>query len=374
MLNVLYISHFPDLKMGGQQSMLALIKNLDRSRITPFAILPSEGELKDVLTALDCKCFIVPLLPLKPKHIFQQIKNIISIRNIIKQNNIHIVHPDHERDSLIGGLAKKLTKAKMIWHVRLTRKVKTDNLSVKFSDGIIGISNDVKYRFENFKEIDRKYHTIYNGVECDTFVPLHDKNQIRSELNLPGNCFLINFTGQFKIGKGIYDIIEAAKILKSSSTNIDFKFLLIGTPSSDDFYREMIDKINEYDLKNNFIILSQQSNIHRYMQASDLLLLPSHEGTEGMGRVLFEAMACATPVIATNVKGVREAVTSQTGILVGEKNPKELASAIIQFMNDSDLLKSFGEAGRRRALEVFDIKIHAQNVMKYYFFIFGFGH
>lgn len=366
MLNVLYISHFPDMKMGGQQSMMALIKHLDRARVKPFAIVPSEGELSKELRKIGCETFVVPLTSLKPKNIFIHINNIKLIRKIISEKEIDIIHPDHERDSIIAGIAKLFTASKMIWHVRLTRAVSTDNLSVRLSDGIIGISNDIRLRFKNQEQIKKKFTTIYNGVDCDLFVPLDNQNSIRIELKLPLNKYLINFTGQFKEGKGIFDIIEAAKILKDNLEEKKVIFILIGTPESPEFYEEMKRRISNYSLNDYFIILSQQSNIYRFMQASDLLLLPSHEETEGMGRVLFEAMACGTPVIATNVKGVREAVSVETGILVNEKSPNELAEAIKKYLYYKEVQISKAIAGRKRALELFDIKIHAKNVMNFY--------
>lgn len=364
MINVLYISHYPDLKMGGQQSMLALIKNLDRTQVNPYAIVPASGELYDRLSEIGCKVFVVPLTALKPKHLFKQILNVIAIRRIIKQNSIDIIHPDHERDSIIGGVAKLRAKAKMVWHVRLTRKVSTDKISVKLSDGIIGISKDVRLRFPSQELIEYKYRTIYNGVDCDVFIPIESKFQLKNELNLDENLFLILFVGQFKIGKGVLDLINSAVFIKNDMSN--FRIILIGTPESTEFSQNMQNLINENDLDNYVKIIPQQNNIHRYMQASDILILPSHEGAEGMGRVLFESMACGTPVIGTDVMGVREAITPDTGILVEEKNPKAIYEAINKFIYDQNFKKDAEIASRNRALEVFDIKIHSQNVQKFY--------
>ncbi|GAB1370362.1 hypothetical protein MASR1M45_04220 [Candidatus Kapaibacterium sp.] len=98
MINILFMSHFPTLEMGGQKSMLNLIINLDRSIYKPFAIVPEIGELSKELESYNCKTFVVPLKSLKPKHLFTQIHNIYQIKKIIKDNNISIVHPDHERD------------------------------------------------------------------------------------------------------------------------------------------------------------------------------------------------------------------------------------------------------------------------------------
>lgn len=95
-------------------------------------------------------------------------------------------------------------------------------------------------------------------------------------------------------------------------------------------------------------------------------MLTSHEGVEGMGRVLFEAMACGTAVIGSDTSGVNEAITLETGILVPEKSPKDLAKAIDKILSDDELRKGFEIEGRKRALEHFDIRVHAKKIMDLY--------
>ncbi len=355
------MSHFGDLSMGGQKSMFALIRNLDKSRFEPLAIVPYEGELSASLESVGCKVFTMPLLPLKPKHYFQQISNIASLARIIRTQCISIVHPDHERDAFIAGIACKFTNAKMLWHVRLTRKVGTDKLTFSLADKVIGIAEDVRNRFEGMASLDRKYNTIYNGVDCDEFKPI-DKATIKTKLGLEPNKFIITFAGQFKRGKGLMDLIAAAKLID----NDNHQFLLIGKHESENFLAEMKEAISAANLENSVKIMEFQSDIQNWFAASDIVVLPSHEGTEGMGRVLFEAMACGTAVIGTNISGVRQAISPETGLLVAEKSSQSLADAILKLMSDDDLRHSMELNGRQRALEFFDIKNHAMNVEKIY--------
>jgi glycosyltransferase involved in cell wall biosynthesis len=355
------MSHYGDLSMGGQKSMFALIRNLDKSRFEPLAIVPYEGELSKNLASAGCKVFTMPLLPLKPKFYFQQIHNIASLVRIIRNNRISIVHPDHERDAFIAGLACKFTNAKMVWHVRLTRKVGTDKLTFSLADKVIGIAEDVRNRFESMASLDRKYITIYNGVDCDEFKPV-DKATIKGKLGLDPDKFIITYAGQFKRGKGLIELIGAANLIKDGN----HQFLLIGKPESDEFLAEMEQAIIEANLEQRVNIIPFQSDIQYWFAASDIVVLPSHEGTEGMGRVLFEAMACGTAVIGTNISGVRQAISADTGILVKEKSPIDLADAIFKLMTDNNLRLSMEQNGRKRALEYFDIKNHAINVERIY--------
>lgn len=365
MQKVLFISHFPDLKMGGQQSMLALIKNLDRSRYVPQAILPATGtDLYNELHAINCKIDILPPTPpLKIKNLCQLLRYYFKVRHIIKRDNISIIHPDHERDTILCAFAAKHTKCKTVWHVRLTVQTPNDKSCAKLADGIIGISDGCRRRFKD--DISSKYRTIFNGVDCDKFCESTDINRLRKTLSLPPDKFIVLFVGQYKPGKGIFDLAQAAKLL-SDKGNTGFHVVYCGSPLDAATYNQFQNFISGNKLNEIISVLPQQSEIQRFMQTCDILILPSHEGVEGMGRVLFEAMACGKPVIGTNISGVNEAITPETGILVPEKSPEEIANAIIKFMSDKNYYISCSQHARQRALNVFDIKCHAENVMNFY--------
>lgn len=82
----------------------------------------------------------------------------------------------------------------------------------------------------------------------------------------------------------------------------------------------------------------------------DVLVLPSH--TEGLPRVVLEAQATGTPVIATRVGGIPEIIDDgETGILVNPRSPNQLATAIDEVANQPDLRKSLGENGRCAVVE-----------------------
>ena len=102
----------------------------------------------------------------------------------------------------------------------------------------------------------------------------------------------------------------------------------------------------------------------------DVFTLPSHR--EGLGFSILEASAMEIPVIATNIRGCREAVDNgKTGILVPVKNPQKLAEAIIYLLKNPKRAKEMGKAGREKVKRefnevlVFDrIKIEYQKLIE----------
>ena len=74
-----------------------------------------------------------------------------------------------------------------------------------------------------------------------------------------------------------------------------------------------------------------------------------------MPRSIIEAMMMAKPVVATNIRGCREEVVDgRTGYLVPVEAPAELTAKISKILSDSELKETMGQAGRKRALELYD--------------------
>jgi glycosyltransferase involved in cell wall biosynthesis len=350
--------------MGGQKSMVALIENLDRTRFTPLAICPRPGELSDKLAEIDCKSYFVPLCPIKPRNTLRFLNNIKEIHRILRKDDIDIIHPDHERDAMVCGLSKKRCAARMVWHLRLTRKNNLDKMNSGFADAIIGISEGTRQRVP--QQHQHKFRKIFNGVDCELFRPA-DRKELRRRLDLPADRFVISFVGQLNPGKGIFDLLAAAKIINGRIDDDRLPLMLfIGTPASGYVMDNFRNRIRSMGIENLVRHVPQQDNIHEWMQASEVITLPSHEGVEGMGRVLFEGMATEAAAVATDISGVREAVSTETGILVPESSPDRLARAFISLIDNPGQLVSMQKAARRRAIERFDIKKHAREVERVY--------
>ena len=366
-INIAFVSHFSHMRMGGQRSMAHLIENLNRDKFTPFCICPEPGELSEKLENIGCKCFFVPLYSIKPRYYKYLRPTVKQIKKIILDNNIHILHPDRDADVVYCALAKRKTGAKLIWHVRVNDGNSKDPLNSRWSDGIIGVSDAAGRRFSNSPKIRNKYRTIYNGVNTKLFAPVEDKKALRKQLGLPEDKFILIFVGQVTRGKGIFDLTDALNLLKIEIGHQKMPYVLyIGTYSDDETAELLKNSIAHYKL-NDFISLpGQQNNIHEWMQAADALIIPSHEGVEGMPRVLYEAMSCGAAGIGSNTSGVNEAVTENSGLLVDEHSPRDIADKIKMLIENNELLEKLKTNGRKRALEFFDIRKHAEKVEEFY--------
>lgn len=101
-----------------------------------------------------------------------------------------------------------------------------------------------------------------------------------------------------------------------------------------------------------FLGTQGRHEVARLMQACRLMVLPSR--MEPFGIVLIEAMACKTPVIASDIGGVPEIIEHErSGVLVTPENPAELTAAIQRLLADEDLARTIAENGYARVMERF---------------------
>jgi glycosyltransferase involved in cell wall biosynthesis len=103
----------------------------------------------------------------------------------------------------------------------------------------------------------------------------------------------------------------------------------------------------------------------RVYPAFDLFVLPSHR--EGFPRAAMEAAACGLAVIATDIRGCRQAVSDgQSGLLVPLRDTARLAAAVEQLVIDLPLRKQMGKAGRAKAEAEFDERAVVSKTMDTY--------
>ncbi|MDY3200001.1 MAG: glycosyltransferase family 4 protein [Arcobacter sp.] len=182
-----------------------------------------------------------------------------------------------------------------------------------------------------------------SGVDLSQYEYIEENNE---NIKVSQACRLLK-------DKGVFEYVEAAKILKQKSSNIEFELygdIDIHNPAS--LTNDDIQKIK----KEGFVkIHGFSSDIAKVFSTTNIVVLPSYR--EGLPKVLIEAAACGRAVITTDVPGCRDAIEPNlTGLLCKVKDSKSLASMIEKLILDNKLRNSMGKAGRELAQKEFDIK------------------
>jgi glycosyltransferase involved in cell wall biosynthesis len=151
--------------------------------------------------------------------------------------------------------------------------------------------------------------------------------------------------------KGLIELFEAFRALAPSRPWL--KLLLVGEA---DLAKPDAVRVEEHlppELLARVIQAGWQKQVEDFYPLMDLFTLPSHR--EGFPRTLMEACAMGLPVVATDIRGCREAVThDDNGLLVPARAPQDLARALAAILDDPALAARLAASARQRAAREFD--------------------
>ncbi len=369
MINILYISNTGQIKGGGQISLWNLVTRLDKEKFRPFFICPSGGSFADMLIKAGIVVDIVSFPRLKRLNLLAIIKVILKIKRFIRERKIDLVHSNGPRMSLLSGLAAKLARKIIVWHERtLVEKGMwdSDRFFSFLPDKIICNSDAIRQRFSKKGKINEKVITIINGVDITLFNPCVDGSSVRKELNIKDNEIVIGMASRIEPTKGQVYLIKAAAELVKHHHNL--KFLISGGvfgQRSINYKRILDELIAKDNLQDRFIFTDIRSDMPQLLAAMDIVVLASD--AEACGRVIFEAMSLAKPIVGTNSGGTPEIIQDkETGLLFLPKDPKSLFEAIRVLLNDRELAKDMGKKARERVEECFTIEEHVRKTEKVY--------
>ena len=175
---------------------------------------------------------------------------------------------------------------------------------------------------------------------------------------------VIAFAARLLRDKGVAEFVEASKLLQHYG--VTAKFWLIGEPdegSSNSVSQSELSTWQEAGLVECF---GYRSDIPDLFSRANIVTLPSYYG-EGLPKVLIEAAACGRAVVTTDWPGCRDSITpNETGLLVPVKDAMALADALKYLIENPANRLAMGMAGRKLALESFDVNKVIEQHMKIY--------
>lgn len=308
------------------------------------------------------------------------IKNLLgsaaSLRNIIKSENIKIVHAHDNTASLISYLSKKLFKldVKIISHIHncypflkgngVNKKIDKylrNKYDFNITCGKI-VTDFYKKNTDYFNE--NKNLTLSNAMDIDyiTNVDKRDIEEVVKKYKIPTNKKVLGFIGRLDEQKGIIPFIKELAMYKDEFS--DSAILLVGNGSQEDEVKSLI---KELKLEEMFILTGFQDNVNVFYPIIDVFFLPSLY--EGLPMVLLEAMAFKKAVISMNVGSISEVVNKETGILVEDRNYKRFINELIMIKDNSELARILGDNAFNLVNEQFNIEVYVEKIIKKYDFI-----
>jgi glycosyltransferase involved in cell wall biosynthesis len=219
------------------------------------------------------------------------------------------------------------------------------------SDKVMCVSEDLRRKVDLVTEGRAHPFVFYSGVDTAVFRRNVGRGQqVRRELGIGPNTRLILFVGRIGPDKGIAELLEAYRRLRSRYS--DLALALVGPAGNRRWLERQLRRLG---LEDTVHVLGPREpvQIPGYLNAADVFAFPSW--MEGLPNSVVEACACETAVVASRVGGVPEILQDGvSGLLVEPRDIEELHGKLEILIGDAGLRRRLGRAGAERVAELFD--------------------
>jgi len=310
-----------------------------------FAFIPNDG-LYNYKTYNDITIFYYDLKR-KDKNILNFFKTIYTLKKIIIENQIQIIHSYRFLPNLINTLSNFFNKKKVIIHITGLGIIFSNNDFIfKFYKIFIQIVFQVKFLrankiiFQNYDDINdiflkniwvKKFNVVKgSGVDINKFSILnYNKKELRSKFNITNSEIIFICVTRLIWEKGIKEMIDAFQELKNNNCIL----WIIGWSDSDNPRCINQQYINIYKNHSNIKFLGRLDDIKEYLAASDVYLYPSYY-REGIPRSILEALSMSLPIVTTDTPGCNlTVINNQNGFLIKPKSTSDIIRVINNLLN-----------------------------------------
>jgi glycosyltransferase involved in cell wall biosynthesis len=226
----------------------------------------------------------------------------------------------------------------------------------RYFDGVITVSDAVRkevIRRGWFKE--GKVWPIHNGIKVEEYTNHVNREAIKRSIGIEANKYVVGLVGNVKTIKGIRYFLQGASLVCAENSEVEFVIIGGDLKEAGSSMNDMKLLAKRMNIADRIHFLGEKKEIGELISIFDVAVLSSL--SEGFSNVLLEYMACAKPVVATDVGGNKEAVIDgETGLLVPPENAHRLAEGINVFLGSRKIASRCGLAGRRRVEEEFSLK------------------
>ncbi|AFZ20902.1 glycosyltransferase family 4 protein [Allocoleopsis franciscana] len=305
------------------------------------------------------------------------LSSVYQLAQLMRERHYDLVHVHTPIAAVLGRIAAKLAGVKRIiytahgfpFHDQSSKSqyrfyFNVEKFSALLTDLILSQSyEDVIKAQKSGLCPPEKIRYLGNGVDIDRFnrdrLNTAEQAQLRASLGIPNTANLIVGTiGRLTRKKGSEYLIEAAAKLLTQFPNLHI--LVIGGQLNTDpepFQLELVERIQKLGIENHVTLTGYREDTPELLGLLDIFTLPTFTH-EGLPRSILEAMSMSLPVVATDIRGCREAIVhEETGLIIPPQNSEKLAEALSKLLSNQDLRQAYGKAGRKRVEAEYDERI-----------------
>jgi len=362
---------------GAQKVVYNIASGLSPEQFEITVACSPGGELVNWLRVLPQGIKVVEIPELK-RNIspLNDLKAFYKLYSLMKKEGFHIVHCHSSKAGVLGRLAARLAGVPKIfftvhgwgineYQVRPARffYTLTERFTGALSTGIVCVSqNDLEKGLRLRLASPDRLSVIYNGMP----EPQKKKGVLRKELAIKEEDIIIGTVARLALQKDPLFLLNVAERMIASSNNRLNKrriyFVIVGDGP---LRLKCEEYIKRKGLEERVFLLGAREEAAELMQDFDVFVLFSR--WEGLPLTVIEAMLAGVPVVANAVGGVGEmVVNNETGYLIDKLDVNEAEKALWDLVSNPGKRFSMGEAGRQRALKLFNVSRMVEEYKKLY--------
>jgi glycosyltransferase involved in cell wall biosynthesis len=351
---------------GGERSLLAMMDHLADGSGQFTVVAPGTGRLADELRERGVSHVPLDLRDGSGRR-FPRDTAEAALREAVRATRPDLLHANSLSMGRISGAISRELGIPATAHLRDILRVSGRTVS----------DLNRNYRLLAVSQATLDYHVgqgvdpgrievAYNGVDLLEFQPRPPTGRLKRDLGITESAFLAATIGQICLRKG-HDVL-AAGARRLAGAGHEVHFLVAGErystkPESVEFEQNIAQEFAAAGLSGRLQRVGYRHDVAWILNEVDALVHPARQ--EPLGRVLLEAAASGTAIVATSVGGTSEILTDgESGLLVPPDDPVALAKAIARVAGDEELRRRLGQAARGTAVARFDVSQRAEGVAR----------
>ena len=378
-MKILFYNHTGQVS-GAERLLLTILSRLDRDRFDAIVLCPESGPLQAMAVAHGVRTETLTQLNARftwrVNHFLTYLKSFAEVirdfRRVVLKVAPDLVHANSVRAGLVAIAGTIGLGIPVVWHLHdlmarhplssMIRLVAACSRRTRF----IAISQAAAISFlGRFSWMMRdRVEVILNGIDLNKFGVDETACPISEDLGKSPDVCLLGIVGQLTPGKGQLELIRA--LARCGLSHL--RLVIVGAPlfaHDQEYARALEEEAKSLGLDDRVRFLGPRADISTVMKALDLLIVNSR--AEAFGLVLLEAMACGTPVLATNAGGIPEIIThGENGWLVPARDEQALADAIVYLSKHDALRSRLAEKGKQRVNSRFTIDRLMKELQTFY--------
>jgi len=295
---------------------------------------------------------------------------------------VDLIHVNESVYIIPALLAKRIFRAPLVVHVRsmarmdeCSRRTLWLNATLaREADAVVAIDENIRATLPGKLAVD-----VINNSFTAKCAPKPDAQLMEKLDALRPGSLKVGFVGNLHHSKGLFDILEAAKLIRQAGRDVEF--LIVGGVTLEDkglkawalaqaglaqnVQIELAARVESEGLSDCFHLIGTTLDIKCVYDRLDVLLFPSHY--DAPGRPVFEAAFSSVPsIVSVNKPRADTLVHGETGLAIPAQNPLKLAEAILYFVDNPSEVQRMGANAKELADSNFDPATNARKLLAIY--------